>query len=327
MKLLLKIAYDGRKYHGLIDQPEQNTVYSQIRSAMHRLKLPHSIKIECSGRTDKGVSAANMVLSLPIDKLGSYDVMFNNVLPDDIKVKEYAIINSDFSARFDCTRRVYRYFFHCENVDEYERAGKALKEGLNSGKFHIRDFCTKSVERNFIKKMKKQSLSRMNDGDVVSNTRCKEWIEGSKRLKCDKMDLMHTKELPDGRVSTTITEHYAESVSNMCSSVDDQPATQFDQSFYDRNIDYLKFEKLNEIYYMEIASKSFLHNQIRRMFYFIKKNVGKKEVIFYEGLAEPEYLVFYQAHYDKEIEWKKSRKDNLILYEIEKEKHKMMFFE
>ncbi|ELQ73794.1 Pseudouridylate synthase [Trachipleistophora hominis] len=334
MKLVLTIAYDGRKYHGLIDQPSQNTVFSQIRAALQRMRIPHSLTIECSGRTDKGVSAANMVISLPVEKPGNYDVMFNNVLPDDIRVKRYALVGDDFSARFDCTRRVYRYFFHCEDLNEYERVGNALVNGLRSGEFRIQDFCTKSVERNFNKKMKRQNLDQKDDNNIANITIPAVPGNNTKRIKHEAKNNKncneHPKQLLNDRIKIITDEQHVKSnhdatLTNIPKT--NQSITLFDQNFYNRDIDYMRFKKLNEIYYMEIASKSFLHNQIRRMFYFIRKNVGKKEIVFYEGLAEPENLIFYQAQYDKEIKWKKSRKDDPFLYEIEKEKHKMIFYE
>lgn len=40
-----------------------------------------------------------------------YMVMLNSTLPEDIRVLAWAPVGRDFSARFNCLHRTYKYFF------------------------------------------------------------------------------------------------------------------------------------------------------------------------------------------------------------------------
>lgn len=46
-----------------------------------------------------------------------YTHMLNRVLPPDIRVLAWAPVEPDFSARFSCLQRTYRYFFPCADLD------------------------------------------------------------------------------------------------------------------------------------------------------------------------------------------------------------------
>ena len=44
-------------------------------------------------------------------------VMLNSTLPEDIRVLSWAPVGPDFSARFNCLHRTYKYFFPRGNMD------------------------------------------------------------------------------------------------------------------------------------------------------------------------------------------------------------------
>ena len=46
-----------------------------------------------------------------------YMHILNNVLPDDIRVLAWAPVGPDFSARFSCLHRTYKYFFARGNMN------------------------------------------------------------------------------------------------------------------------------------------------------------------------------------------------------------------
>ena len=46
-----------------------------------------------------------------------YMHILNNVLPDDIRVLAWAPVGPDFSARFSCLQRTYKYFFPRGNMN------------------------------------------------------------------------------------------------------------------------------------------------------------------------------------------------------------------
>ena len=41
----------------------------------------------------------------------NYVKYLNGVLPEDIRAISWAPVDNEKSARFDCTRRIYRYYF------------------------------------------------------------------------------------------------------------------------------------------------------------------------------------------------------------------------
>ncbi|RKO95641.1 tRNA pseudouridine synthase, partial [Caulochytrium protostelioides] len=73
------------------------------------------------GRTDKGVSAFGQVVSLrirsalparhPLDQELAYIALLNRALPPDIRVLAWSPTPDNFSARFSCESRTYRYHF------------------------------------------------------------------------------------------------------------------------------------------------------------------------------------------------------------------------
>ncbi len=121
------------------------------------------------GRTDKGVSARGQVIALHLrsnlisgvefaDEVSAstssdsttigkdakereeitYDVILNRVLPPTIRVLSWSPVKKDFSARFSCLSRVYRYFFCGYNlaIDKMKEAASYLV-----GEHDYRNFC------------------------------------------------------------------------------------------------------------------------------------------------------------------------------------------
>lgn len=75
----------------------------------------HPVKITAAGRTDAGVHATGQVVSFktscafPFDRLS---IALNSQLPSDVGVRELAIVDEGFSARFSALERAYVYAIH-----------------------------------------------------------------------------------------------------------------------------------------------------------------------------------------------------------------------
>uniref|UniRef100_A0A0C9Q1B3 PUS3_0 protein n=1 Tax=Fopius arisanus TaxID=64838 RepID=A0A0C9Q1B3_9HYME len=131
--ILLKFYYLGWNYHGFVEQEDTtNTIEHHIFEALRKSCLVENRKssnYHRCGRTDKGVSAFSQVISLnvrskliPSDQKGfhkelSYCKMLNRILPKDIKCIAWAPVGDNYSARFDCKSRSYKYFFPKGNLD------------------------------------------------------------------------------------------------------------------------------------------------------------------------------------------------------------------
>ncbi|NWJ06089.1 PUS3 synthase, partial [Crypturellus undulatus] len=135
-RVALKVAYLGWGYQGFASQENTgNTVEAKLFEALVKTRLVaerRTANYQRCGRTDKGVSAFGQVISLDVRSSLSpeelargegargelrYAHMLNRVLPPDIRVLAWAPVEADFSARFSCLRRTYRYFFPAAGLD------------------------------------------------------------------------------------------------------------------------------------------------------------------------------------------------------------------
>jgi tRNA pseudouridine38-40 synthase len=107
----LVVEYDGSAFHGLQFQPVLRTVAGALEDALARL-FHEPAKITAAGRTDAGVHATGQVVSFtaarafPVERLA---LALNANTPDDVVVRDAAVVRDGFSARFDARERVYDY--------------------------------------------------------------------------------------------------------------------------------------------------------------------------------------------------------------------------
>ncbi len=107
----LVVEYDGTLFHGLQYQREERTVVGELQVVLGRL-FDEPIALSAAGRTDAGVHASGQVVSFacerafPVERLA---LALNANLPEDVTVRDAAIVADGFSARFDATARVYEY--------------------------------------------------------------------------------------------------------------------------------------------------------------------------------------------------------------------------
>ncbi|NXL68398.1 PUS3 synthase, partial [Chordeiles acutipennis] len=139
----LKIAYLGWGYQGFASQENTtNTIEEKLFEALKKTRLVderQTSNYHRCGRTDKGVSAFGQVISLDLrsnlvegKKLNGhqsdskdkseeeelrYTHILNRVLPPDIRALAWAAVEPNFSARFSCLKRTYRYFFPGADLD------------------------------------------------------------------------------------------------------------------------------------------------------------------------------------------------------------------
>jgi len=165
----MKVAYLGWDYRGFVVQEDTSkTIEHELFEALIRTRLIESRETSnyhrC-GRTDKGVSAFCQVISIDLrsnmlEGLGivpsqkentksnpakgelDYVNMLNRTLPPEIRVLCWAPTRCDFSARFDCERRVYKYFFPRGDLD-IEKMNVAAQKLVGTHDF--RNLCKMDV--------------------------------------------------------------------------------------------------------------------------------------------------------------------------------------
>lgn len=160
--IALKFSYLGWNYNGLAIQKDPTplpTVEGVLVDALTKCKfIPDDdlskVKFSRCGRTDRGVSALNQVVSLQVrsnltaeeqknpendSKEIDYINVLNHLLPDDVKIHSICLRPPEgFDSRFSCTSRHYKYLFHKKGLDT-ALMGQGAKYFL--GDHDFRNFC------------------------------------------------------------------------------------------------------------------------------------------------------------------------------------------
>lgn len=110
----LTIEYEGTNYSGWQKQENAITIQEKIEEAIEKL-VGEKIKLIGSGRTDGKVHALGQVAnfltksSIPGEK---YKYALKFLLPDDITIIESEEVDLNFHARFDATKKRYKYIVY-----------------------------------------------------------------------------------------------------------------------------------------------------------------------------------------------------------------------
>lgn len=186
--IALRFSYLGWNYNGLAVQKEPTplpTVEGVVLAAMAKCRLipslvPQEFQFSRCGRTDKGVSAMNQVISLrvrssltkeeqadPANDHREIDYLniLNCLLPEDVKMHSICLRPPEgFDSRFSCISRHYKYLFHGADLDI-----DAMDEAahLFLGEHDFRNFCkldgSKQIS-NFKRTMLKSRIEPLGNG-------------------------------------------------------------------------------------------------------------------------------------------------------------------
>lgn len=198
-KIAILFLYCGWEYAGLVCQKTtSNTVEEHLKKALIKTKLIESWE-EChysrSGRTDKEVSGFRQVASLVVrstDPNGkhvfwpenadaervrgpgtelNYVKILNATLPQTIRILAWAPVSLDFSARFHCTQRIYKYGIPVATYDL-----EAMRDACSRlvGEHDFRNFC--HIDRNlsrlkmsYVRTIHSAEISLVaNDGSITN---------------------------------------------------------------------------------------------------------------------------------------------------------------
>lgn len=110
-KYRLTVSYDGTQFRGWQEQASVRTVQEELRHAASQL-FPDQPSIHGASRTDAGVHAVGQVAHFrsikerpPARVVGG----LNDVLPDDITIRDAEIADPDFQAHMDARAKTYIY--------------------------------------------------------------------------------------------------------------------------------------------------------------------------------------------------------------------------
>lgn len=167
----LKVLYLGWDYHGFAAQEDtEKTIETALFEALLKTRLIEARETSSyhrCGRTDKGVSAFGQVISIDLrtnllegpgvkvredgtayERPGEktteirYVHILNKVLPPEIRILAWAPVSDNFSARFDCKKRTYKYFFPKGNLNIEAMSEAAEKI---TGEHDFRNLCKMDV--------------------------------------------------------------------------------------------------------------------------------------------------------------------------------------
>ncbi len=126
---LVKLFYDGRKFHGSQRQPNVKTVEGELISLLTNLGIP-VVKIVSSGRTDKDVHALSQIVLF--ETSASEDEILDSVRK--IAISEMVVwavrldVPYEFNPRYNVIHRRYLYVerndFLRENIDKLNSIAK-----------------------------------------------------------------------------------------------------------------------------------------------------------------------------------------------------------
>ncbi|MTI41612.1 tRNA pseudouridine(38-40) synthase TruA [Fulvivirga lutimaris] len=112
MKYLFEIAYKGTNYHGWQRQKNAMTVQQMVEEAFSKI-MRTEISILGSGRTDTGVHCEQQFFHIETEsEIPDADRLLfkiNNYLPEDIAIKNAALVSDNAHARFSAFSRSYEY--------------------------------------------------------------------------------------------------------------------------------------------------------------------------------------------------------------------------
>lgn len=160
MKVLGICTYKGTNYYGWQKQVGYISVQSTIEDCLSKV-YDSPITIYGSGRTDAGVHAIRQYFHFVTDKekdLNQLAYSLNKMLPDDIKIIEFSVVDDVFHARYSAKQKIYEYHILLTNKDtfNYDLAyvcpfkldTNLFKQALNlfKGTHNYQDFTSKEED-------------------------------------------------------------------------------------------------------------------------------------------------------------------------------------
>jgi len=136
MRVAIKIAYDGRTYHGYARQPNLKTIEGEILQALIKHQIIKDIETSNyrpASRTDKGVSALGNILAFDTDYNLNEILLKTGVITSSIIMYGIKKVEPNFNPRY-AIQRIYRYYQLKEKLD-IEKIQSASKLFIGSHDF------------------------------------------------------------------------------------------------------------------------------------------------------------------------------------------------
>ena len=123
MRYKAVVMYDGTMFHGFQSQDNLRTVQEEIEKVL-KIITKKETRIFPAGRTDTGVHAIGQVFHFDYEvEMQEWQIKnaMNSRLPKDIYIKTIGIVDDDFHARYQATKKSYQYVI---NLNEFNPLNK-----------------------------------------------------------------------------------------------------------------------------------------------------------------------------------------------------------
>ena len=129
------LSYDGHGFAGFQaqDKDKGRTIQDAVEQALLKLHSGAFIRIEGSGRTDRGVHALGQVISFRSPRLWPENELaraLNSTLPKDIRAMASSPVAADFHARRSAVSKHYRYLLDVCQTQHAVRRRYAARTGF-----------------------------------------------------------------------------------------------------------------------------------------------------------------------------------------------------
>ncbi len=115
------IEYDGTAFSGFQIQPDERTVHGELQRALKKL-FNKNIEINYASRTDSGVHARGQVIGFEVPyEMVLYKMhgALNNILSDDVIIREVTESKADFYPRYEAKCKLYKYRILNRQLSDY----------------------------------------------------------------------------------------------------------------------------------------------------------------------------------------------------------------
>ena len=122
MRYLMRIAYDGSKFHGFQRLNEENSVQAVLENALTTINKSE-VSIKGAGRTDRGVHALDQCVSFDLDVNIDSDGLLkavDSLVEPYIYAKSVEVVDGDFHARFNVKKKKYKYIIKLSDYNPLE---------------------------------------------------------------------------------------------------------------------------------------------------------------------------------------------------------------
>lgn len=122
MNYLVRLAYDGSKFYGFQRLNEENSVQKVLEEALTIINKKE-VLVKGAGRTDRGVHALDQCITFKLDVSIDTDGLvkaMNSLVGPYIFVKSAQEVGADFHARFNVSKKKYKYIIKLSDYNPLE---------------------------------------------------------------------------------------------------------------------------------------------------------------------------------------------------------------